>query len=234
MTKLNPEWAIGEIDAFLRVTAQVGLDTGPGVVYFGTVMRGSKTEASERAHVIEKILDRVFPGWSAQKPEKDPKFTWLRDQAARAKAAIERASELAKKLGDNAPDMDAANLHPWAWENGRSYWNTRHFHQAVMQAAIHINAETQAKLGRKDLSETALFNEAFSPQDPKKGCPGYASRKSMAVRLTRIFTAVQVPLLRDSIPGYETLECTGPTRAMVARSNWRWSNWPRSVCWPAR
>ena len=31
--------------------------------------------------------------------------------------------------------MDAANLHPWAWENGKSYWNTGHFHQAVMQAA---------------------------------------------------------------------------------------------------
>ena len=114
--------------------------------------------------------------------------------------------------------MDAANLHPWAWENGRSYWNTRHFHQAVMQAAIHINAETQAKLGRKDLSETALFNEAFSPQDPKKGCPGYASRKSMAVRLTRIFTAVHVPLLKDSMRRYGTLEYIGPRKVMAAFS----------------
>ena len=36
-----------------------------------------------------------------------------------------------------------------------------------MQAAIRINAETQAKLGRMDVSETALLNEAFSLDAPK-------------------------------------------------------------------
>ena len=40
-----------------------------------------------------------------------------------------------------------------------------------MQAAIRINAETQAKLGRMDVSETALFNEAFSLDEPKEGAP---------------------------------------------------------------
>lgn len=38
-----------------------------------------------------------------------------------------------------------------------------------MQAAIRVNAETQAKLGRMDVSETALFNEAFSLDAPKEG-----------------------------------------------------------------
>lgn len=84
------------------------------------------------------------------------------------KAALGRQAELSEKLGDDAPDMDAANLHSWAWENGRSYWNSGHYHQAVMQAAISINAETQAKLGRMDVSETALFNEAFSLSAPKQ------------------------------------------------------------------
>lgn len=75
------------------------------------------------------------------------------------------------KLGDDGPDMDAANLHPWAWETGASYWNSVHFHQAFMQAAIRINFETQTKLGRMDLSETALFNDAFSLDAPKEGAP---------------------------------------------------------------
>ena len=48
-------------------------------------------------------------------------------------------------------------------------WNSGFYHQAVMQAAIRINAETQAKLGRVDVSEIALFNEAFSLSEPKKG-----------------------------------------------------------------
>ncbi|WP_159632120.1 TIGR02391 family protein [Arthrobacter sp. 8AJ] len=172
MSKLNHEWAIKEIDQFLRVTDQVGYDnSGGGVVVLGTRMRGSQTEASQRAHVVEQILDRVLPGWGQDRPEKDAKLAWLRDQASRAKAAMQRAAELAENLGDNAPDMDAANLHPWAWENGRSYWNTGHYHQAVMQAAIRVNAETQAKIRRMDVSETALFNEAFSMDAPKEGAP---------------------------------------------------------------
>lgn len=170
MAKLDANWATSEINAFLHVTAQVRPNTsGSGVIYLGTVMRGPRTEASQRAHVVEQILDRVLPGWSRERPEKDAKYSWLRDQASRAKTALEREDELADKLGDNAPDMDAANLHPWAWENGRSYWNTGHYHQAVMQAAIRINAETQAKLGRMAVSETALFNEAFSLSAPKAG-----------------------------------------------------------------
>jgi hypothetical protein len=67
--------------------------------------------------------------------------------------------------------MDAANLHPWAWENGRSYWNTGDYHQAVMQAAIRISAEAQAKLARMDVSEVALFNEGFSLDPLKPGAP---------------------------------------------------------------
>jgi hypothetical protein len=173
MAKLDRDWAITEIDAFLHVTDQVVSDT-PGVI--GIWMRGPETEASQRAHVVEQILDRALPGWAKERPKKDEDYDWLRDQACRARAALERSAELAEKLGDNAPDMDAANLHPWAWENGRAYWNTGHYHQAVMQAAIRINAETQAKLGRMDVSEAALFNEAFSLSEPKEG----ASRLRLA------------------------------------------------------
>jgi len=173
MAKLDVDWAIKEIDHFLHVTDQVGYNNRPGsgVVIAGTHMRGSQTEASQRAHVVEQILHRVLPGWRKERPEKDGKYSWLRDQAARGKAALERETELAEKLGDNTPDMDAANLHPWAWENGRSYWNTGHYHQTVMQAAIRVNAETQAKLSRMDVSETDLFNQAFSLDAPKEGAP---------------------------------------------------------------
>ncbi len=170
MAKLDPEWAVSEIDQFLHVTGQVVPDI-PGVTYFGTVMRGPETEAAAKAHVVEQILDRVLPGWRKGCPLKDDEYDWLRDQASRAKSALQRSAELAEKLGDNAPDMDAANLHQWAWENGKTYWNTSHYHQAVMQAAIRINAEAQAKLGRMDVSETGLFNEAFTLDAPKPGAP---------------------------------------------------------------
>ncbi len=173
MAKLDVDWAIKEIDQFLHVTAQVGYNNQPGSGVFiaGTHMRGSETEASQRAHVVEQVLDRVLSGWRKESPPKDGEYGWLRDHAARGKAALQREAELAEKLGDNAPDMDAANLHTCPWENGKSYWNTTHYHQAVMQAAIRVNAETQAKLSRMDVSETTLFNEAFSMSEPQEGAP---------------------------------------------------------------
>ena len=70
MAKLDPEWAISEIDQFLQLTAQVAPNVGPNIAYFGTVMRGSETDASARAHVVEQILDRVLPGWSKDRPVK--------------------------------------------------------------------------------------------------------------------------------------------------------------------
>jgi hypothetical protein len=169
VAKMDVEWAINEIELLLHATDQVAYDNDGGVFIIGTHMRASDTEAAQRAHVVELILDRTLQGWRKDRPGKDSAYTWLREWAARAKAALQRSGELADKLGDDAPDMDAANLHPWAWENGRSYWNTGHYHQAVMQAAIRINAETQAKLARMDVSEVALFNEGFSPDPPKPG-----------------------------------------------------------------
>lgn len=173
MAKLDSEWAITEIDAFMHATDQVGYNNRPGsgMVVFGTHMRGSSSDASQLAHVVEQILDRVLPGWSKERPAEDTEFRWLRDQASRGRAALQRAAELAEKLGDNAPDMDAGNLHAWAWESGASYWNSGHFHQAVMQAAIRVNFETQSKLGRMDASEVDLFNQAFSLEAPKPGAP---------------------------------------------------------------
>ncbi|WP_324654088.1 TIGR02391 family protein [Georgenia sp. H159] len=172
MSKLDTAWAISEIEAFLSVTAQVSPNRpGSGMVYLGTVMRGPSTEADARAHVVEQILDRVLPQWKTERPERDKEYRWLRGQASRAKTALERREELAQRLGNDAPEMDASKLHPWAWESGASFWRTGYYHQAVMQAAIRVNTETQAKLGRVDVSETKLFNEAFSLDAAKPGAP---------------------------------------------------------------
>ena len=170
MAKVEPAWAIEEIDKFMYTTDQVDKNRpGSGVVFMMTFMRGTATEASQGAYVVEQILDRVTPGWSRERPKKDEDYAWLRDKASRAKIVLERAAELAEKLGDNAPDMDAANLHPWVWESARSLWNSGHHHQAVLQAAMKVNSETQGKVGRFDISESDLFNQAFSQKEPKPG-----------------------------------------------------------------
>lgn len=136
------------------------------------MQRSSETEAAQHAHVVEQILDRVIPTWrSNHKPSSDQEWLHLREWAARARSVLQREEELRERLGDGAPDMDASRLHPWAWESGASFWRTGHFAQAVMQAAIRVNAETQAKVGRMDVSETELFNQVFSLDQPKPGAP---------------------------------------------------------------
>ncbi|MBX3078507.1 MAG: TIGR02391 family protein [Cryobacterium sp.] len=177
MSKLDSAWAIQQLDEFLHVTAQVAYDNSPGsdVVVFGTHMRGGQTQAAELAHVVEQILDRVLPGWprsnTGRDKSNDKRWAHLREQVARAKAAIEREDELREKLGDGAPQMDAGSFHPWVWEAASSLWHTGHFRQAVHMAAIAVNANTQKKLDRRDASETNLFKQAFSLDSPSAGKP---------------------------------------------------------------
>jgi hypothetical protein len=160
----------------------------------------------------------------------DGEYRWLRDQASRAKAALERSAELADKFGDSAPDMDAAYLHPWAWENGRSYWNTGHYHQAVMQAAIRINAETQAKLGRMDISQVALFNEAFSLDVRSRTRRAFDLGRTTAARPIRTCTAVPTLSPTACTPRFATPACTRRRPPTAVRSNSHLSSWRPSAC----
>ncbi len=53
----------------------------------------------------------------------------------------------------------------------RSLWQSGHYREAVTAASVKVNAETQNKLGRRDLSETALFQSAYSKDDAQPGQP---------------------------------------------------------------
>lgn len=43
--------------------------------------------------------------------------------------------------------------------------------EAVRAASVKVNAEAQNKLGRRNLSETTLFQQAYSADDPKPAQP---------------------------------------------------------------
>lgn len=49
LAQMDPDWVIGEIDAFLQVTAQIVRDTRPGIVYLGAITRGHKTASPHRS-----------------------------------------------------------------------------------------------------------------------------------------------------------------------------------------
>lgn len=170
-------------------------------------MKEASVGAAESAYVVENVIAKVLPGALRDKPEVDKDYRWLRVRASSAKIALERGEEIAEKLGDNAPDMNATILHSWVWDSCKLLWNDGHCHQAVMAAAIQVNAETQKKLGRLDISEKELFDQAFSSNDPKPGRAQLRLRKMTAARPMQVYIVVSVLLLKACMRVLETLVC---------------------------
>lgn len=167
MTGLNAEWALKELDSLIYLTELVA-HPSPDVI--GSFPRASDSDIAAQAQVAEQILDRVLPRWRTEVP--DGEYTaWSRhrEAATRARAQLKRAEEIRQNLGEDAPEISAANLHPWVWSGARSLWQSGHYVQAVRDAATKLNAETQNKVGRRDVSETDLFKQSFSLDEAKLG-----------------------------------------------------------------
>lgn len=169
MTGINVEWAVEELSKFINHTEMVVSGT-PGVS--GMVYRSSEDEIAAQAQIVEIILDRATPRWRVVVPQRSyDEWEQLRESALRAREQLLRQEEIRKNLGEDAPELSAAKLHPWVWDGASSLWQSGHFREAVEGAIRKLNAETQNKLGRRDVSETDLFNQAFSEQAPVKGKP---------------------------------------------------------------
>jgi uncharacterized protein (TIGR02391 family) len=94
----------------------------------------------------------------------------------RARSAIQRGvgicddmDEWATRLAPESPSLPADQLHPWVWEAARTFWETNHYRAAVHAAASSINAHLQNKLGRRDVSDVKLVQEALSEKAPEPG-----------------------------------------------------------------
>ncbi|OFK69390.1 restriction endonuclease [Corynebacterium sp. HMSC076G08] len=164
---MNIDWALKELHTFIYLTERVP-HPSPSVV--GRFPRGSVADIASQAQVAEKIMDRATPGWRSELTGSKP-GTWDRhyEAAIRARAQLQRAEEVAQNLGENAPELSAAELHPWIWDGAQSLWQSGHYREAIGGAIRKLNAETQNKIGRRDVSETNLFKQAFSADRPKKG-----------------------------------------------------------------
>lgn len=173
MSGLNVEWALDQLDDFIRAATVHHVPPPVGLVGAGTFRTTEpETEVIKRAQVVEQILERVLPNWRSLEVDTRRK-KWARHHEAslRARVNLRQQEELRKNLGDDAPDLSAANLHPWVWDGASSLWHSGHFREAVEGAIRKLNAETQNKLGRRDVSETDLFNQAFSEQPPSANNP---------------------------------------------------------------
>lgn len=170
-------------------------------------MKEASIGVAESAYVVENVIAKVLPGALRDKPEADKDYRWFRVRASSAKIALERGEELAEKLGDNAPDMNAPNLHSWVWDSCKLLWNDGHCHQAVMAAAIQVNAETQKKLGRLDISEKSCLTRLFLLMILSLEEHSFVCEKMTAARPMQVYIVVRVLLLKACMRVLETLVC---------------------------
>lgn len=173
---IDAVWARNELGEFLKVTELRQPPRRPNVVDMTGRMinTGAHSDILAKAHVVEQILDRVLPRWRSEISDEPNRYNqWIkhREAAIRAIAALDRDAEVRERLGDDAPQLSAAVMHPWPWEGARSLWQSGHFRDAVTAAARKVNAETQNKVGRRDVGEAKLFQSVFSGDDPKPGQP---------------------------------------------------------------
>lgn len=170
---MNTEWALAELDKFITHTVMrngSGSSGGVSVITSRNYTAAPDADVTKQAQVVEKILDRVIPGWGTDiASSKNNRWTRHREAAIRAREELIRAEEVKENLGENAPELSAAELHPWIWSGASSLWQSSHYREAVEGAIKKLNAETQNKVGRRDVSETDLFKQAFSPDEPKTG-----------------------------------------------------------------
>jgi hypothetical protein len=170
---VDEQWARDELRAFIELTKIVVPPPTPGIIGDFSRHAAPKELIVAQAPIVEEILLRVVPRWQTEVPESPKRHPWAQhwEAATRALSKLERAEEIRQKLGDDAPSLSASALHPWAWEGARSLWQSGHYREAVRSAAVKVNAETQNKVGRRDLSEAALFQNALSNDPPAADSP---------------------------------------------------------------
>jgi len=93
------------------------------------------------------------------------------NEAHRGLGVLDGLDEWDRRLAPDAPVLPADRLHPWVWGAAETFWESQHFRAAVHAAASAINAHTQAKLRRRDVSDDKLMQEAFSDRPPETGKP---------------------------------------------------------------
>lgn len=166
MTGLNAKWAVAELDKFIAQTMMKNNShSGNGVasVTHKPSTAASDADVARQAQLAAKIFDRVIPTWRTEiELRKTNRSPCHREAAIRVREELLREEEIRQNLGDNASLISANQLHSWFWSGARSLWLLGHYRSPVEDAAKKLNAETQNKVGRLDVSETDLFEQAFS------------------------------------------------------------------------
>ena len=130
-----------------------------------------RAELRRKEPTVKKILEALDPDLARYNLDDIAGETLARDAVDRGLGILADQDEWAANLAPEGPVLPADQMHPWVWEAAQALWASGHYRLAVQTAATAINAYTQTKLGRRDVADDALMQEAFSPNPPQPGKP---------------------------------------------------------------
>ena len=174
---IDIEWVRARLTEYVAETRAVNQSSsGRGYVSItsATAPACGREKAIALTETIRPILERLYPEWRSENgTSKHDEFKAERDAARRLIARLDSAQEVASRLGggDTSPRITAASLHILIWTAAQAQWSTGHRHEAVLAAAKAVNSHLQAKVARRDLSESKLVRECFSDKRPEIGKP---------------------------------------------------------------
>ena len=133
---------------------------------------------------------------------------------------LDDMDEWAVRLQPEAPSLPADQFHPWVWDAAQTFWKSKHYRAAVDAAATAINEHTQTKVGRRDISDNDLMNQAFTER-PKAGqvylrLPGDATND----QTLRSRNNALRPFAESCFAGIRTRQPTNMVTTGVSRRLW--------------
>jgi uncharacterized protein (TIGR02391 family) len=157
---------IAELESFVHQTAPVR-----GRAMYAEPRCGYDT-AKALEERVRPILNALYPEWRDENSESSYEACAAeRSASTRLVSRLRTSDEIDELLRgvDGTPQLAASALHDLVWRAAAAQWETDHRHDAVLAAAKAVNSLLQKKLGRRDVSEVKLVQEAFSEKEPTPG-----------------------------------------------------------------
>ena len=164
---MDRPWMIERLNAFIELVDQSLTLGNP----YRAERKALQRKLQESDPVIREVLNAVRPGLGDYRKSAISGWSVARTAAQSAIGILREQDDLRARLAPDSPTLPADSLHSWIWDAARTFWESRHYAQAVEQSWKSINAHLQNKVGRRDLSDDALINATLTMSEPKAGTP---------------------------------------------------------------
>ena len=203
------------IEAYLKLPHDRGSMLGPD--------NEDRAELLGREPTVKEILKRLDPELTDLQPRRPGNWTEAaRDAVNSGLGILAEREEWEAKLAPTPRCCRPTSSTPGSG-GAQTLWDSAHYRHAVQAAATAINDHTQNKLGRRDIADTQLMQETFSPNPPEPGkprlrCPGDPSNPTTQSRQRGALQYAAGASARSATPR--------PTSKASGTSRRRSSAWP--------